>query len=306
MRLAFFGSGSPVSTLSLEALTARFEVPLVVVPAGRRAGGVRGALRRLHRRRARRPLEALARRRGIPVCVYAPGREPRLLADLRAHAVDALCVATFPHIVPPAVLAQAPLGALGLHPSLLPRHRGPSPLFWTYHDGDAEAGVSVFWMDAGEDTGDVALQEAIAVTRGRPGRDLYLEVAQRGAALLARAVGDLAAGTAARTAQDPARATREPRPNARTCRVELERWEPEALWHFLSGVGGAGPFVRDARGRAWRHGAARAWSPETLGPAGLVERRGGGLRLHCRGGFVDVEGAPLAVRVRAALQRGQR
>jgi methionyl-tRNA formyltransferase len=302
MRLAFFGSGSPMATLALEALASRFEVPLVVVPAGRAAGGLRGALRRLHRRRARRPLASLARRRGIRVCVYAPGEEPKLLGELRSRAVDALCVATFPHLLPKAVLAQAPQGALGLHPSLLPRHRGPAPLFWTYHEGDAETGVSVFWMDQGEDTGDLVLQEAIAVARGRPGRELYMEVARRGAALLARAVGEIAAGTATRTPQDAARATREPRPNARTCRVELERWGPEPLWHFLSGVGGGFPFVRDAQDRGWRHGAARGWGRESRGAPGQVERVAGGLRLHCNGGYVDVARAPLAVRLRAAVQ----
>jgi methionyl-tRNA formyltransferase len=304
MRVAFFGSGSPMSTLALDALAPRFEVALVVVPAGRASGGWRGARRRLHRRRARRPLVARARGRGIPVHAYAPGSEPPLLAALGASRADVLCVATFPHLIPAAVLEAARLGALGLHPSLLPRHRGPAPLFWTYHDGDAEAGVSVFWMDQGEDTGDIALQETIVLPRGRAGPDLYAEVAVRGAALLARAVEDAAAGSGSRRAQEAAGATREPRPTVRTCRVELEHWAPEPLWHFLSGVGGAAPFVRDAGGRGVLHGAVRGWSGQPLGPPGAVETLDGGLRLHCRGGHVDVRRAPLLARARALLQGG--
>jgi hypothetical protein len=129
-----------------------------------------------------------------------------------------------------------------------------------------------------------------------------MEVARRGAALLARAVAAVADGTALRTAQDATRATREPRPTARTCRVELTHWPPEPLWHFLSGVGGAGPFLRDAQGHALRHGQVRGWSGGALRAPGVAEPMNGGLRLHCRGGYVDVERAPLSVRLRARLQ----
>lgn len=301
MRLALFGSGSPISTAALDALAARFEVALVVVPAGRPGGGLSGARRRWRRRRARRPLALRARTLGIPVRAYAPGGEGALAGELRARGIDLACVATFPGLVPPALLEAPSRGAIGLHPSLLPRHRGPAPLFWTYHAGDAEAGVTVFCLDAGEDTGDVIAQEPIPLPRGRPGRDLYLEVAARGATLLAQAVHDLATGRAQRRPQDAALATREPRPDPRSCQVDLKRWDAEPLGHFLNGVGALGGFVCDERGRLLRHGRVLAWAAETLRPPATVERRGRGWRLHCRNGYVDVEAAPAAARLRGLL-----
>jgi methionyl-tRNA formyltransferase len=301
-RIALFGSGSPTSTLALATLAARFDVALVVVPGGPRRGGVGGVLRRVGRWRSRRTLARAARRLGVPVHVSVKARLDGLVSTLHQHRVDLICVATFPHRIPNAVLRAVPLGAVGLHPSLLPRHRGPHPLFWTYHAGDPETGVSVFALDGGEDTGDVLAQEAVTVERGRPGIDLYHELARRGVALLARTVDALAAGTAARSPQVEALASREPAPAAGG--VALADWDAERLWHFLCGAGGG--FVVDRDGRRVLHGPVRRWSREPAGAPGDVQIVDAALRLYCREGWVDVERATLAMRLRGALRRGVR
>jgi methionyl-tRNA formyltransferase len=287
-RLALFGSGSPMSTLALATLAERYDVALVVVP-GHRHG---------------RPLADAARGRGIPVHVHAGVGADGMVSLLQRHRADLICVATYPRLLPAALLGGASLGAVGLHPSLLPRHRGPAPLFWTYHDGDADAGVSIFALDGGEDTGDVLAREAVPVERGRPGAELYDELARRGAALLARAVADVAAGRAERTPQDESRATREPSPAWPAGRVVLAEWDAERLWHFLRGVGSG--FVADHEGRRVLHGPVRGWSREQAGPPGHAERVGSVLRLHCREGGVDAERLPLAARLRAAVRGGAR
>src|ERR1051326_1425127 len=68
---------------------------------------------------------------------------------------DLICVASFPRIIPPHILARAKRGGLNVHGALLPKHRGPDPLFRTYFDEDQEAGVTVHWMDEGVDSGDI-------------------------------------------------------------------------------------------------------------------------------------------------------
>jgi methionyl-tRNA formyltransferase len=288
MRLVLFGSGSPMSAHALEALTARGTLVAVVVPGGW-GGDWRGWRRSWARRRAARPLAGEARRRRLPVLHFHPRTAGALGARLRRLEPDLACVATFPHLLPPALLSVPARGAIGLHPSLLPRHRGPDPLFWTYHAGDAETGVSVQWLDAGADTGDVVLQEAIAVERGREGRALYLEMAARGARLLAAAVDAIAAGTAPRTPQDEARATREAMPSATRDRVDLAAWDAERLWHFLRGVGPARSFLTTPEGRGLTGGVA-AWRAGAEAPPGTMERLPTGWRLHCRDGWVEVSG----------------
>ena len=298
-RIVFFGSGSPLSVSALDAVAAAGSVVAVVVPAGRRAG-LRGWRRRIARWRARRPLVRRARALGAAVVPFAPGDGARLASHLGPLRPDLLCVATFPLRLTPEVLALAP--ALGLHPSLLPLRRGPDPLFWSYFEDDRETGVTVFRMDAGEDTGPIVAQEAIALPRGRGGRDLYEEIARRGASLLGRAVSDDAAGRLQSRPQDEARATRQPAPGEEP-RVALGDCDREWLWHFLGGIGPHRPFVRAGDGAPLLHGRVLRQAAEPRRAAGTVERVGGTWRLHCRDGHVEVAPAARWRALRARLSR---
>ena len=86
--------------------------------------------------RHRSPLAGL----GVPLV------DPAEVVRLRP---DTIVVASFPHLLSPETLAAARIGALNVHMSLLPRHRGVDPLFWTYWDDDREAGVTIHWMKIG-------------------------------------------------------------------------------------------------------------------------------------------------------------
>ena len=98
-----------------------------------------------------------------------------------------------------------------MHPSLLPRHRGPLPLFWTYHADDRVTGVTIHHVNQSFDAGDVILQDSFPLPRGYPAAKLNEDVAHRGASLLRSAVEALAGGRAARVAQDERAATYAPR-----------------------------------------------------------------------------------------------
>jgi methionyl-tRNA formyltransferase len=290
MRVVLFGSGSPFSVAALEALAPAATVAAVVVPGAGPIRGPRSAVRALARRGAGRALVRAAAQYGIPVLRHRPGREVELVADLGRLEAELGCVATYPSLLASATLAVFPRGVLGVHPSLLPRHRGPAPLFWTYFHEDAFAGVTVHWLDAGEDQGDIVLQDKIPLARGRPGPDLYAEIARRGAALLARAVAEVEAGIAGRTAQDPSLATREPAPDRTEWTIDFATWGAERVWHFLRGVDGMHAALRDEKGRFVLHGPVRGYRLES--PAarpGSIELVAGGWRLTCRDGVVELE-----------------
>ncbi|HEX6241158.1 MAG TPA: formyltransferase family protein, partial [Polyangiales bacterium] len=93
-------------------------------------------------------------------------RHPAIEQRLRDLSPDALLSWFWPKQIPPSVLRLPRLGAYGVHPSLLPRWRGPDPYFWTLYAGDAHAGVSLHALEPEYDTGAVIMQQRLRVAVG--------------------------------------------------------------------------------------------------------------------------------------------
>ena len=107
--------------------------------------------------------------------------------------------------------AAARVGAIGFHPSLLPRHRGRDAVRWTIAMGDPVAGGSVYWLTDNVDGGPIAAQEHCLVPPGIDHHQLWRELLfPMGVRLLARAVTDLVAGRMVQQPQDERCATWEP------------------------------------------------------------------------------------------------
>ena len=103
------------------------------------------------------------------------------------------------------------LGALGYHPSLLPRHRGRDAVRWAIHMGDHVTGGTVYWMDDGADTGPMAAQGWCWVRPGDTAEELWRrDLGPLGVRLFARALGAIEAGCPLAVPQDPELATWEP------------------------------------------------------------------------------------------------
>src|SRR5579859_5012791 len=110
------------------------------------------------------PVEQEARRLGLAVATPATLKTPEALEAFCAHAADAAVVVAYGMILPRAILDAPKLGCFNLHASLLPRWRGAAPINRAIIEGDRETGVMVMKMDAGLDTGDVALGESVEIT----------------------------------------------------------------------------------------------------------------------------------------------
>ena len=80
------------------------------------------------------------------------------MGQVAAMAPEAMVVAAYGRLLPPALLQVPPFGTLNIHPSLLPRHRGPSPVAAAVLAGEEMTGVSVMLIDEGMDTGPVLAQ----------------------------------------------------------------------------------------------------------------------------------------------------
>jgi methionyl-tRNA formyltransferase len=186
-RTIFFGSGSFAVPI-LEAVHAAPEVELVGVvgppdrPTGRNA------------RPTPAPAVARARELGVPVLQPLRLRAPETVEAVRDLDAALGVLADYGRIVPPAILGLPPRGILNVHPSLLPRHRGATPIPATIRHGDAEAGVSVIRMDDGIDTGPLVAQERWPLAGTETTPELEARAADAGAALLARTLRPWLAG----------------------------------------------------------------------------------------------------------------
>jgi methionyl-tRNA formyltransferase len=103
-----------------------------------------------------------ARGAGFRVARFA-GRDAGLLRFVRDARPDLLWIADYRYLLPDALLAAAPLGAVNMHPSLLPHYRGRAPINWAILRGERELGLTVHFVDSGVDSGDVIAQRRIAL-----------------------------------------------------------------------------------------------------------------------------------------------
>jgi len=129
-------------------------------------------------------------------------------------------------------------GSINLHPSLLPKYRGPNPCFWSYYNMDKVGGVTVHFIDKGEDTGDILFQEEYNIPLGIKSSDRFdVLISQIGISLLTKAIENI-------ENIEPVKQSKEsPTSKARNLKliehktiIDWENWPIEKIWHILRGT----------------------------------------------------------------------
>jgi methionyl-tRNA formyltransferase len=138
---------------------------------------------------------------GLSVHQPASFKMPEALAMLQAAEVDALIVAAYGLILPPAALRIPKWGCINIHASLLPRWRGAAPIQRALLAGDAQSGVTIMRMEAGLDTGPMLNSYATAIAPRDTAQTLHDRLARMGAQLVAESLQELPAGRAREVAQ---------------------------------------------------------------------------------------------------------
>jgi len=157
------------------------------------------------------PLKATALERGIPVHQFRSLKTPEARAAFESADADLGLLAYVTQIVPEPLLRIPRQTSLCFHPSLLPRYRGGSAIPWQLIRGEMRTGVTVFWPDAGIDTGPVLLQREEAVGPDDTAGTLYYKkLYPLGVRTCVDAVGLVREGRAPRVQQDEALATYDP------------------------------------------------------------------------------------------------
>ena len=145
-------------------------------------------------RAAPSPVKRFASAHGTEVFQPSGLKAPEQVERVRAARADALVVAAYGLIVPPALLSAGRFGAINIHASLLPRWRGAAPIQRALLAGDARTGISIMQMDPGLDTGPVLAQRAVEIDRDDDAGTLHDRLAELGATMIVEALAALAAG----------------------------------------------------------------------------------------------------------------
>lgn len=200
MRILFMGSGD-LACPALSRLLDRpgDEVVAVVSQPDRPKGR--------NRRVAPCPAKAFAEARGIPV--FTPERigAPTAVTEVAGLHPDLITVVAYGQYIKPEILAIPPLGAINVHPSLLPKYRGASPIQWALANGESTTGVTILYVSKAMDAGDIILQQSVPIDPDDTAGSLSPRLAELGGELLVTAIEQIANGTATRTPQDETQAT---------------------------------------------------------------------------------------------------
>ena len=157
------------------------------------------------------PLWAAAQAAGIACFPTAKLKQPDVLDAFAATKPDLGVMAFVTHILPQRVLDLPALGTIQYHPSLLPRHRGIAAMQWAIRMGESKTGLSIFWVDAGIDTGPVLLQRDVEIGSDDTVGSLYFDkLFALGIESLVESVRLVREGTAPRIVQDESQMTYEP------------------------------------------------------------------------------------------------
>lgn len=136
--------------------------------------------------------------------IYQPEklRDNKEIVDiLKEINPDVICVVAYGKIIPKEILEIPRYGLVNVHPSLLPKYRGPAPIQWSILNGDKETGVSTMYLDEGMDSGDIILQTKVNIDKDETSGELWDRLSKIGADLLVETLEKIENKTAPRTKQ---------------------------------------------------------------------------------------------------------
>ena len=183
MKIVFFGTPD-FAVPTLERLMAsRHEVALVVTRPDRPVG----------RRQilTAPPVVEAAHQHAIDILQPKNLKSEEVGERLTSIGVDAAVVVAYGKLIPPRLLEIPQHGFINLHPSLLPRHRGPSPVQWALVCGDRATGVTTMQLDENMDTGPILLQKRVSIEDRETAEMLAPRLAALGADLIVRTLDEL-------------------------------------------------------------------------------------------------------------------
>jgi methionyl-tRNA formyltransferase len=226
---------------------------------------------------------------GIPVLQPVKLKEEGFVQSLRDIGADIQVVVAF-RMLPEVVWQMPPMGTLNVHGSLLPQYRGAAPINWAIINGEKETGVTTFKLQHAIDTGNILLQEKIAITDTTTAGSLHDEMKEVGAQLLVKTLRGLEAGTLEEQPQqglaaDDSLLRHAPKIFTEDCRLDFTQ-TTDVVYNRVRGLSpypGAFTYVKDKMFKIYA--AHKELQPHNL-PAGELVATPDTLKFACADGFL--------------------
>ena len=230
------------------------------------------------------PVKALAAERGIPVYQPVTFKDGAATELLRTLAPELLVVVAYGRILPQAFLDVAKYGSINVHGSLLPKYRGAAPIQWAVLNGDNTTGVSVQYMAAAMDAGDVIAARETEIGEFETAGELFDRLKTLGAELLAETVRKIASGSVIRVPQNEADATYTKMLDKNMSPIDWNKSPREIVKHIC----GLNPWpvaTTELGGVSFRvFGAEYTDTRTALAPGKIISAGKAGIEVACGGG----------------------
>lgn len=266
MRLVFMGTPE-FAIPSLEAIVkAGHEVALVVTQPDKPSG--RGM------KITPPPVKVAAERLGLPVFQPEKLNVPESLQVVADAHPEAIVVIAYGRILGEQCLSIPLKGCINVHPSLLPKYRGPAPIQHALLNGDEVTGVTTIFMDVGMDTGDIILQRTVGIDPDDTAGTLNRKLASIAAELLGETLALVERGEAPRIPQDDAQATYAPFLPPEIAHLDFSQSAQRLrnLIRALNPEPGAFAIFRGKRVKVWRAQAVAETTDALPGTIVLVDK----------------------------------
>jgi methionyl-tRNA formyltransferase len=246
-----------------------------------------------------KPLKKLADKRSIPYYYMDNGSDQKLQDWLVNLNPDVMIVYSMSQLLKENIFNIPQYGTINLHPSYLPYYRGPNPCFWTYYNMDLHPGVTVHYIDSGEDTGDIIFQDKYEIPLGMRLSDMLdIGINNIGINLLFKSLDCIKTGTITRVKQSkesPTQRARNIKEDEHRNIIDWNNWSVEKIWHLLRGtelwLNAIEPPSGIYIGHRWKIGEFVKNYMKKKYEIGKMYKEQGELFVVCKDGriFVDVE-----------------
>ena len=152
-KLVFFGSDENSAKLLAKLIQADYNIKLVITKTSKKTG----------RSQKQNPVKKVAEQSNLKIAEKDKLSDPDSIDVLKNTEANLAILLSYGTMIPPEILDSFPLGIINIHPSLLPKYRGPSPVQTTLLNGDSEAGVSIMLLKTEMDAGPIIVQKKINI-----------------------------------------------------------------------------------------------------------------------------------------------